>query len=123
MNCGPRRNVPAEYPVKALNGINETQKIMFLKILHIKRLIVFKAKDLPCQSINLRQSSNLVIEKSLIDDGILVSGASMPKLIWACKSMEISLDPSPIAAVIGFSKIGCCWTKFTRSLLFLGTHL
>tara|TARA_B110000285_G_scaffold56336_2_gene64083 strand:+ start:281 stop:412 length:132 start_codon:yes stop_codon:yes gene_type:complete len=43
-----------------------------------------------------------------MEDGILVSGASIPKLMFAYKSIEISLDPSPIAAVIGFSKIGCC---------------
>ena len=73
----------------------------------MRRLIALKAKALPCHNINLRQSSNLVIEKSLIDEQILVSGASIPKLIWDYKSMEISLDPSPIAAVTGLSKIGC----------------
>ena len=76
-------------------------------MLQIRRFYVLIANDLPCQSISLLQSSNLVNEKSLIEDGILVSGASIPKLMLAYKSIEISLDPSPIAAVIGFSKIGC----------------
>jgi|TARA_B110001450_G_C17425705_1_gene401755 hypothetical protein len=42
-----------------------------------------------------------VIEKSLIEEGILVSGASIPKLILAWRSIDISLDPSPIAATLG----------------------
>jgi len=93
--------------VNELKKTTGMQKIMFLKTLHMRRFYDLIANTLPCQSINLLQSSNLEIEKSLTVEQIFVSGASIPKLMWACKSIEISLDPSPIAAVIGFSKIGC----------------
>jgi hypothetical protein len=65
----------------------------------------------------------LVIEKSLIEAGIFVSGASIPKLICACKSIERSLEPSPIEAVIGLSNTGCSYTNLTKSLFYLGLHL
>lgn len=80
INCGPFRKVPPEYPVKVLKYTKGIQNRRFLKTLQINRLMDFNAKDLPCQSISLLTSSNLLILKSLIEAQILVSGASMPKL-------------------------------------------
>lgn len=66
--------MPADHPVNELKITIGRQKSIFLKMLQIIRFEPLYAKPLPCQNIKRLQSSNFVIEKSLIVDASLVSG-------------------------------------------------